>query len=69
MRTIELTFVTGETSEDDTPRTTMTTIFVDKVRNFHARKYGEPGTRIVFETGAALAVAEDYEAVKAAIQG
>jgi hypothetical protein len=84
MAMIELHFITGETpavsfdepdGEDDaldaavpSEVSTPTMVNVSDIRNFHARKYGKPGTRVIFRTGAAIPVTETYEEVKSLIQ-
>lgn len=72
MRTIELLMIQGEGSDGDhsaTVQTIPTTVKVDKIRNIHPRKYGRPGTRVIFENASAILVANLYEDVRAAWVG
>lgn len=69
MRTIELQMIQGEGHDGDhsaTVQTIPTTVKVDKIRNAHPRKYGRPGTRVIFENASAILVSNLYEDVRAA---
>jgi hypothetical protein len=65
---IELNAIVGE-SQDELEQVTETTqpivINTDDVQEFHPRRHGKVGTRIVYKNRAGCPVADLYETVKA----